>query len=193
MFLLDNDLVREGWDQAKAKVTDLIAKHGGSTHTARRWAERKLAYPIKRHTRATYMLCHYEIPAEGIPTFVRDLDLSESILRYLLLRADGVPAEEQRLHEAEAGSDFVVEAPPSDEVGSYEPLQVPQAKGEDEEEAAEQEEGASDEDAPADGAPAESAPAAAEAAPAEAVAVATETEAVSETASSDDSEKGEGS
>ena len=24
MFLLDNDLVREGWDPAKAKVTDLI-------------------------------------------------------------------------------------------------------------------------------------------------------------------------
>jgi len=189
MFLLDNDLVREGWDQAKATVTDLIAKHGGSTFTARRWAERKLAYPIKHHSRATYMLCHYEIPPEGIPTFVRDLDLSESILRYLLLCTDSVPAEEQRLHEAEGGSDFVVEAPPSDEVGSYEPLQVPQAESEEE---TEQEE-ASSEAAPAASAPAEPAPADAEAAPAEAVAVATETEAVSETASSDDSEKGEAS
>ena len=191
MFLLDNDLVREGWDQAKAKVTDLIAKHGGSTLTARRWAERKLAYPIKRRTRATYMLCHYELPAEGIPTFVRDLDLSEQVLRYLLLCADDVPAEEQRLHEAEVGSDFVVEAPPSDEVGSYEPLQVPQAESEEETE----QEDASSEAAPDASTPAEAtpAPAAAEAAPAEAVAVATETEAVTETASSDDTEKGEAS
>lgn len=128
MFLLDNDLVRAGWDQAKAQVTDLIAKHGGSVHTARHWAERKLAYPIKRRTRATYLLVHYEIPAEGIPTFVRDLDLSETILRYLLLCADEVPAEEKRLHEGETTTEFAVDTPPSDEVGSYEPLQGPKSE-----------------------------------------------------------------
>ena len=47
MFLIDNDTVRAGWASAKAVVTDLIAKHGGSVSSARRWDERRLAYPIR--------------------------------------------------------------------------------------------------------------------------------------------------
>ena len=41
MFLLDNDLVREGWDGAKSTVTAALEKHGGKVHTARRWDERR--------------------------------------------------------------------------------------------------------------------------------------------------------
>ena len=47
MFLLDNEVVREDWKTAKALVTATIEKHGGTIHTARRWEERPLAYPIK--------------------------------------------------------------------------------------------------------------------------------------------------
>ena len=114
MFLLDNDAVRAGWDSAKGIVTGLLEKHGGKAQTARRWDERRLAYPIKHRKRATYLLAYYEIPADKVPDFVRDLDISESVLRYLLTRAESVPAKEMELSQAELASDFSVPEPPDD-------------------------------------------------------------------------------
>lgn len=123
MFLLDNEVVREDWRRAKSVVTDVLEKNGGTVHTARRWDERKLAYGIKHRQRATYFLVYYEIPGDRIPVLIRDLDLSEPILRYLLTKAPVVPEGERELAEAERAPDFVVPSPPPDEVGSYEPIQ----------------------------------------------------------------------
>jgi len=124
MYLLDNELVRESWDKAKAVVTDLIGKHGGSVKSARRWGERKLAYPIRRRQRATYLLVYYEMPREGLTGLVRDLDLAEPVLRYLQTRVDAMPSGETELAAAEQGAGFVLPVPPSDEVGTYHPLQT---------------------------------------------------------------------
>ena len=119
MFVLDNEVVRTGWSAAKSTVLDLVAKHGGTVHTARHWGERKLAYSIKKRTRATYVVCYYEMTPEGIPTFVRDLDLSETVLRYLFVKVDVVPEGEAAAAELETAADFIVPEPPRDEVGEY--------------------------------------------------------------------------
>lgn len=115
MFLLDNEVVRAGWDSAKATVASLLEKHGGKMLSSRRWAERKLAYPIRRHRRGTYLLAYYELDPDAITPLVRDLDINEVVLRYLLTRADEVPAKELELSEAEKAPDFVVPEPPSDD------------------------------------------------------------------------------
>lgn len=132
MYLLDNELVRESWDKAKAVVTDLVAKHGGSVKSARRWGERKLAYAIRRRQRATYLLVYYEMPREGLTGLVRDLDLAEPVLRYLQTRVESVPAGETELAAAERGAGFTPPVPPSDEVGTYHPLQTEGAQDESE-------------------------------------------------------------
>ena len=119
MFVLDNEVVRAGWSTAKAHVLDLIAKHGGTVHTARHWGERKLAYSIKGRSRATYLLAYYELPSEGYPNFVRDLDLSETVLRYLFIKVDMVPEGEAAEAAKETEADFTVPEPPRDEVGEY--------------------------------------------------------------------------
>ena len=63
MFLLDNDVVRAGWDSAKGAVTETLEKHGGTIRTARRWGERKLARNILRSDWATKarQLTHNEV------------------------------------------------------------------------------------------------------------------------------------
>jgi small subunit ribosomal protein S6 len=119
MFLLDNDVVRAGWNAAKHQVTDLVTKHGGKVVTARRWSERKLAYPVRGRRRGTFLLMYYELPRTGIPPFVRDLDLSESLLRYLLLRCDALPEGEAALAAQESAADYSAPVPPSDEAGIY--------------------------------------------------------------------------
>ena len=115
MFLLDNQVVRTDWRNAKSLVTDLLAKHGGEVTTARRWDERKLAYPIEGRQRGTYLLTYYKLSGDGIIGLRRDLELSETVLRYMLTRVDAVPETEQALHDAELDSSFEIPAPPEDD------------------------------------------------------------------------------
>ena len=120
MFLLDNNVVREGWASAKALVTGTLEKYGGKIHTARRWDERRLCYPIDRKNRGTYLLAYYEMPIEGIAPMRREFDLSERVLRYLELAVDEIPEGEAELSAAESAADFVVPEPPPDDAPDVE-------------------------------------------------------------------------
>ena len=115
MFLIDNDAVRAGWQKAKSTVTDLVGKHGGKVHTSRRWGERRLAYPIRRRHRATYLMTYLELDQEEIPPLRRDLEINDVVLRHLMLRAESIPGEEVELSEAEQADDFIVPEPPADD------------------------------------------------------------------------------
>lgn len=115
MFLIDNDEVRSDWNGAKALVTGTLAKHGAVLRAARRWDERRLAYPIKKKNRATYLLAYFELDPAASETLRRDFDLSEKILRYLILSAPAVPEPELALTQAETAEGFIVPAPPDDD------------------------------------------------------------------------------
>ena len=145
MFLLDNQVVREDWKKAKSLVTDTLKKHGAKVVCARRWDERRLAYPIQRRRRATFCLTYYEMGVTGIAALRRDLELNENILRYLILAQDAVPAGELELAAAEDAAGFAVPAPPPDDApdappaarrredgteGDVEPTETPDAEGE---------------------------------------------------------------
>jgi small subunit ribosomal protein S6 len=108
MYLLDNNAVRAGWKEAKAAATGLIEKHGGKVLSARRWDERKLAYSIRQRRRGTYLLAYGALEADGVATLRRELDLTESVLRYLILSAESVPAQELELTQAESSAGFIV-------------------------------------------------------------------------------------
>jgi small subunit ribosomal protein S6 len=133
MFLLDNQAVREDWKSAKALVTDALSKHGAAVRTARRWDERKLAYPIARRQRGTYLLSWFDADPAALTDLRRDLDLSERVLRYLILSSDGLPEGEMDLSEAENAADFSVPAPPADdEQVNEEPKQESEDSNDDE-------------------------------------------------------------
>ncbi|MCB9915790.1 MAG: 30S ribosomal protein S6 [Planctomycetes bacterium] len=115
MFLLDNAAVRQDWNAAKSIVTGTLEKHGGTVLTARRWDERRLAYPIKKKNRATFLLAYYTMPGANIPDMRRDLELNETVLRSLELAVDAVPEGEQELHAHEQTTEFSVPTPPDDD------------------------------------------------------------------------------
>ena len=114
MLLLDNQAVRAGWRQAKAAVAEVLTKHGARVVTARRFDERRLAYPIKGKKRGTYLLAYYEIDPAGTDGLRRELDLSETVLRYVQIGAESVPETERELHQAELADTFEVPPPPED-------------------------------------------------------------------------------
>lgn len=125
MFLIDNDAVRAGWASAKASVAELIGKHGGKVLTSRRWDERRLAYPIRHRRRATYLLAYCEIAPERLVGLRRDLDISETVLRYLITSVDAVPPKEVELDAAERAEGFSVPEPPADDHEEIEPVAEP--------------------------------------------------------------------
>jgi small subunit ribosomal protein S6 len=115
MFLLDNQVVREDWKKAKGIVTDTLKKHGAKVVSARRWDERRLAFPIRRRRRGTFCLTFYEMGNAGIAALRRELELNENVLRYLILAKESVPAGELELAAAEDAAGFAVPAPPPDD------------------------------------------------------------------------------
>ena len=115
MFLIDNDAVRASWSGAKSTVADLVAKHGGKVLCGRRWDERRLAYPIRRRQRATYLLTYCELTPPTIPALNRDLEISETVLRHLMLAVEAVPEKERELAALEDQDGFAVPEPPADD------------------------------------------------------------------------------
>lgn len=135
MCLLDNHEVRKGWEPLKTAVAGLFTKHDAKVLSNRRWDERRLAYPIAGHNRATYLLVYFAADTQSIPALRRELEFSESMLRYMITECEDVPAE---AHEPE--TEFDVNAIPQDD--APDPV----------EESAEQSDGAAKGDAPvADG------------------------------------------
>ncbi len=91
MFLLDNREVKKGWDYAKGIPLSILERGGAKIVSARRWDERKLAYEIKKQKRATFLLVFFEAPPEKISLLNREIQLTEGILRHLILVHDEFP------------------------------------------------------------------------------------------------------
>jgi small subunit ribosomal protein S6 len=128
MFLLDNQAVRADWRAAKGTVTAALEKHGGQVVSARRWDERKLAYPIRGRRRGTYLLSYYNMDGEALDGLRRELEITESVLRYLILQAEAVPEGEIEKSNAELEQGFSVPPPPEDDEVRAEPeVQEPAA------------------------------------------------------------------
>lgn len=118
MFLLDNSEARKDFDGVSRHVAGIIAKYGGEVKHSRRWAERKLAYTVKRRDRGTYILVYFDAPPESIVQIKRDCVIDEVILRSMILRASALPeieeekpAEEAAMKEAPADEAAAKEAP----------------------------------------------------------------------------------
>ena len=110
MFLLDNQVVREDWKSAKTLVSETLQKHGAKLRTLRRWEERKLAYPIAGRKRATFFLGYFDIGVNELPALRRELDLSEKVLRHLILSCEAVPETEAEEAVTPAGETAEEEA-----------------------------------------------------------------------------------
>jgi len=59
----------------------------------RKWDERKLAYDIERKSRGTYILCYFKADTQRIAGIEKDVQLSEKVMRVLILGTEKRPAE----------------------------------------------------------------------------------------------------
>ncbi len=103
LFLFDTAVVRD-WAAIEEEIKRLCGRIGAELLVCVKFDERKLAYEIGRRKRGTYVLAYFDAPPERINEMERDVTLSETVLRALILRAESLTEErlaQLRAHPAE--------------------------------------------------------------------------------------------
>jgi small subunit ribosomal protein S6 len=88
MFILDSNRYGRDPDGASGELAELIKKAGGEILVSRLWEERRLAYPIKGQRKGTYWLMYVSLDPKQVAGLRRQLEITESILRFLLLKIE---------------------------------------------------------------------------------------------------------
>ena len=88
MFLLDNAAAVADFDGTTGSVDQILAKHGATIVQKEKWDERKLAYEIGGHKRATYYLVYFRAPSDTVARMAGDLKLNDKLIRHLTIALD---------------------------------------------------------------------------------------------------------
>lgn len=106
LFIFDSN--RYGRDPAgvSGQVAELVTKMGGEMIVSRLWEERRLAYPINGQRKGTYWLTYFKIDSAQLSAMEREFQLSESILRSLMLKVDPRIVDALVSHAQSAGADL---------------------------------------------------------------------------------------
>jgi small subunit ribosomal protein S6 len=81
-------------DSAVKLVRGILERHEGKPIVLKKWDERKLAYEIRGEKRGLYLIAFFTAPSLAVAAIVRDVELSDQILRVIVTRADHLNAEE---------------------------------------------------------------------------------------------------
>jgi small subunit ribosomal protein S6 len=88
-FVVRVDATEEAINDAVNQVQAwVVADNASTVGKVDRWGRRKLAYEIDKQREGYYVIMNVEIEPRHLPELERNLKLSPSILRYLIVRAD---------------------------------------------------------------------------------------------------------
>lgn len=71
-----------------AKVRDIVAKAGGKITSEDNWGKKRLQYRINREDFAVYVYMEVELPADAPLKISNTLNITDEVLRYLLVKVD---------------------------------------------------------------------------------------------------------
>lgn len=74
--------------KAEERVSKIISDNGGKITATDNWGKRKLAYSIKKQEFAVYVFYTVEMPGEGVKKVESTLNITDEVIRYLIVRPD---------------------------------------------------------------------------------------------------------
>ncbi len=95
MFLAFNKEARKTHEYLEEHIRALLEKAGAKPVRFERWDQRQLAYEIKGQREGLFYLCYFEAKPESIATLRREAELSELVLRMLVLALERIPTEDE--------------------------------------------------------------------------------------------------
>ncbi len=116
-------------------LKEILARAEVKIISLRKWDERRLAFEIKRNRRGLFFLVYFEAAPNALAHIERDCNLSEQVLRSMVIRAEHLTreqmeaadgqielADELKLRDTEEAA---VPAPPSAQVKDEVPEEPP--------------------------------------------------------------------
>lgn len=120
MLILDSNRYVRDQAGVSGQITKFVQKYNGEMLASRLWEERRLAYPIAGNRKGTYWLSYFKLESTSVAALERDCQLSESILRVLVIKIDPRIADtlvKHALGEVTRPRPAAVAAPPREAVG----------------------------------------------------------------------------
>ncbi|MCK4628462.1 MAG: 30S ribosomal protein S6 [Sedimentisphaerales bacterium] len=93
MFLVDSAEATANWSEIITVINTVMERAEAEVISLRKWDERRLTFEIAGRKRGTYILCYFKSAPSAISGIERDVQLNESLLRVLILRADPITEE----------------------------------------------------------------------------------------------------
>ena len=90
MFIISDTVASSDWEAAVKHVEDLLKNRGAEILKSEKWEDRKFAYKLKGHKRGAYLLVYFNAPTDSISPMKRDFELSDNVLRTLIVKVDKV-------------------------------------------------------------------------------------------------------
>lgn len=110
MFLLNQQIAAADFGAALEFVREVFRRAEAEVIVLRKWDDRKLAYEVRGQKRGVYILAYFKARAAQIANIERDCNLSEQVVRCLILRADHMG--EAEITAAREGAELTLDARP---------------------------------------------------------------------------------
>ena len=94
LFLVDSGEAAADWKGINDTIEKILARADAEIVSTKKWDERRLAYDIDGKSRGTYILTYFRGDPSKIGAMERAVQLSEQIMRMLILRTDKMSAED---------------------------------------------------------------------------------------------------
>jgi small subunit ribosomal protein S6 len=96
MFLVDSADATADWEGVDSAIKNILERAGVEIVSMKKWDDRQLAYGINGKEKGTYILCYFKAEGKKIRGIERDVQLSERIMRVLILCAEHIAAEKKQ-------------------------------------------------------------------------------------------------
>jgi len=90
MVVLDPNLDDAAIETLNTRIQGMVTQRGGTIENVDSWGRKRLAYPIGRYRDGVYVLSRFQMPPNAAAEIDRALKLTESVIRHLLVRAEGL-------------------------------------------------------------------------------------------------------
>ena len=89
MYIIDPTVEDQARADLIARFNSLIEQNGGKVDRVDEWGKRRLAYTIDYKTEGYYVLLYITAPSTLPKELERNMQISDSVLRYMVIRFEG--------------------------------------------------------------------------------------------------------
>ncbi len=85
-FIVDPDLADEAAANLDDKLQAIVSSNGGTVVSYVPWGKKRLAYPLKKRSRGSYILMEFGAGAQLVAELERNMRLDERVLKFITVK-----------------------------------------------------------------------------------------------------------